>query len=579
MTLGGTAPDEERARERYQRELEAISRTPEFERATVMRRLLEFLVSETLAGRGDALKAYSVAVDGLGRDPDFDAQSDSYPRVQVGRLRKMLDAHYGRTAPADGVRLIIRTGGYRVGLLDDTAEGGNAQAAEVPTLAEDDLPPRRSVIAPVLSRGTVRRLLTGLVVLIAALAALIWLVLNWRDTHAPQRTTAQAPVLEIGALAASGGASAQALARATRVVLEDALYRPWLVRVRQGGNLSADVAELDRPAYRLTGNVDTTGLFGGAQITLTLADVRSGEQIWSRTIPAPAEGMTLPDALTPAIASLIGPFGAIATHQRGLVQPGGRPGYACLLDYDVYFRHRDPALRERVRACVTETVATEPMSASALAAASFLSLDPALDGGSPGALERASDYARRAVAANASSAEAQAADARVAFLSGQCTRGRMISDRAVQLNPYNAEIIGLMGFLLFQCDDPRAAGLLQRALGLDPDVPTFYAAAYILALIERGDTAQAVQMADTIRPPGLGMSGQYEVARVIATSAQGNTAAARRHWLKAAEISGAPPADTDRVLAYYFYSPSFRTKLIRYLVAHGVVARAPARTR
>src|SRR3546814_18756877 len=82
-----------------------------------MRRLLRFLIDQTLAGKGEQLKAYSVAVDGLGRDPDFDAQSDSYPRVQVGRLRRMLDAYYERYGLVNGERLVIPNGAYSVFLM------------------------------------------------------------------------------------------------------------------------------------------------------------------------------------------------------------------------------------------------------------------------------------------------------------------------------------------------------------------------------------------------------------------------------------------------------------------------------
>ena len=100
-------------------EVRAITATPEFRRAPVMTRLLDYLARETLAGRGEQLKAYAVAVDGLGRSPDFDAQGDSYPRVQVGRLRKMLSEYYARH-PRD-VRLAVPQGGYRV-----TLNGGAA---------------------------------------------------------------------------------------------------------------------------------------------------------------------------------------------------------------------------------------------------------------------------------------------------------------------------------------------------------------------------------------------------------------------------------------------------------------------
>src|SRR3546814_10707989 len=49
--------------------------------------------------------------------PEFDAQSDSYPRVQVGRLRRMLDAYYERYGVVNGELLVIPNGAYRVFLM------------------------------------------------------------------------------------------------------------------------------------------------------------------------------------------------------------------------------------------------------------------------------------------------------------------------------------------------------------------------------------------------------------------------------------------------------------------------------
>ena len=63
-----------------------------FRSSPVLARLLAFLSQETIAGRGHTLKSYTIAVKALGRPVDFDAQADSYPRVQIARLRKALEA-------------------------------------------------------------------------------------------------------------------------------------------------------------------------------------------------------------------------------------------------------------------------------------------------------------------------------------------------------------------------------------------------------------------------------------------------------------------------------------------------------
>lgn len=378
------------------------------------------------------------------------------------------------------------------------------------------------------------------------------------------------------------------LAAAGRTLLEDALHRSWLIRVRESDPTgSRDRPDVDMPIYRLVGRADTSGALGGRRIVLTLLDLQTGDQIWSDVIdlipqaradPAdPARpASTLTERMRPAIVALISPFGVIASHQRSLLQPIGEPGYACMLDYENYFRYRDPTARARVRDCVRETVAREPMDPVALAAAAFMNLDPSIGGGGADGLARAADYARRAVAANSKSAEAQVADARVAMMHGQCVRGRDLGLRGVALNPYNPELAGLVGYLLINCGDADGVPMLQRAVAEDPDVPAFYGAALILALVEQDKTEAALHVADTIRPPGAGMDGQYEVTQALAEAARGNIPAARARWAKASRVARRSSGEVNAVLSRYFYVESLRARMADYLRRTGVVGDAPA---
>jgi hypothetical protein len=99
-------------REEIRDELLRVFAAPQFERSPVMRRLLSFLVEKAVQGEGARLKAYTIAVDALGRPPNFDTQADSYPRVQVGRLRKLLDAFYAENGISGDIRFHIPKGGY-----------------------------------------------------------------------------------------------------------------------------------------------------------------------------------------------------------------------------------------------------------------------------------------------------------------------------------------------------------------------------------------------------------------------------------------------------------------------------------
>ncbi|NJL07147.1 MAG: hypothetical protein HC900_01995 [Methylacidiphilales bacterium] len=81
--------------------------------AVQLRRFLSFVVEESLAGRGDKLKAYTIATRALGRPNDFDPGKDPIVRVEATRLRAALTAYYadeGRDAP---LRFHMLPGSYR----------------------------------------------------------------------------------------------------------------------------------------------------------------------------------------------------------------------------------------------------------------------------------------------------------------------------------------------------------------------------------------------------------------------------------------------------------------------------------
>src|ERR687897_768251 len=74
-------------------QLDILLASPDFDVPARARRFLSYVVEETLAGRGDRIKAYSVGMEVFGRDQNFDAQSDPAVRIEAGRIRRAL-AHY-----------------------------------------------------------------------------------------------------------------------------------------------------------------------------------------------------------------------------------------------------------------------------------------------------------------------------------------------------------------------------------------------------------------------------------------------------------------------------------------------------
>jgi adenylate cyclase len=99
--------------EDIQAALEHILGCPEFQRSKRLHSLLGYLVTETLSGRGDRIKAMSIAIDLYGRNETFDSQTDTIVRVEAGRLRRLLSEYYHNSGQEDSVVITIPKGTYR----------------------------------------------------------------------------------------------------------------------------------------------------------------------------------------------------------------------------------------------------------------------------------------------------------------------------------------------------------------------------------------------------------------------------------------------------------------------------------
>ena len=93
-------------------QLERMLSSGVFIAAPSLSQFLRFVVEESLAGRSDQIKAYTIAVKAWGRERDFDPQSDPIVRIQAGRLRRALKDYYAAEGAQDPIRIETPKGGY-----------------------------------------------------------------------------------------------------------------------------------------------------------------------------------------------------------------------------------------------------------------------------------------------------------------------------------------------------------------------------------------------------------------------------------------------------------------------------------
>ena len=75
-------------------------------------RFLEYIVNETLAGRGDRLKGYNVAWEVFDRPETFDSNVDPIVRMEAARLRDRLREYYETDGQKDPIRIELPKGSY-----------------------------------------------------------------------------------------------------------------------------------------------------------------------------------------------------------------------------------------------------------------------------------------------------------------------------------------------------------------------------------------------------------------------------------------------------------------------------------
>jgi adenylate cyclase len=111
---------------KIQKQLQRILTSPEFQATDRQRDFLQFVITETIAGRDQEIKGYTVATQVFGRKDDFDQATDPIVSIQANRLRRSLERYYLVAGQQDPVRIDIPKGTYvptfceQIGIESDT---------------------------------------------------------------------------------------------------------------------------------------------------------------------------------------------------------------------------------------------------------------------------------------------------------------------------------------------------------------------------------------------------------------------------------------------------------------------------
>ncbi|WP_374594757.1 hypothetical protein [Sphingosinicella sp.] len=522
-------------RRKVDAELDAIEADPAFQRSPVMRRLLRFLVTETLAGRGETLKSYAIAVEALGREASFDPQTDSYPRVQVARLRKLLDAHYAHAVPVGDVQIRVPSGGYAVEFVGETPAPVALKIVKSKT-------------------GMMHYVVIGGAAIAVLLAAFFfWRAEEnvWRIRNFP--AIYLAPVTALDAVQAQRDAAVDLTAG-----LRDGLDRFTAIDVINEPSPAAD--------YRL----DTTlrAVPGGTRINVTLTQLDTGRVVWSRSgLREAVEGRVfdVDEVAATLSARLAQPAGVIHGEgdQRNI---DINTPYGCWLALRSYWRMMPPEDEPAVRSCTMTWAAENPKSAMAHGARSWFMAQDALKlkgKARDGLLAEAHQEARRAVDLQPNDPGAQYSLMRTALYLGLERQARAAADRVIFFNGNNPEFMSGVAMFKIMMGDADGEAVLRKALSLHANPPQWVQSGLFFAAVARDDGPAALVAAEDFQSPG-GPPLQHAMM-AMALARTGRMAEARGEWAQVVETDRQFSDDPVSIFDPLPLAPGVRERSVAWL--------------
>ncbi|MGE0022441.1 MAG: hypothetical protein AB7S70_02290 [Hyphomicrobium sp.] len=545
ITDGKTATD----REAVRAQLERILVSSAFAQSDRRQRFLTYVVEETLAGRGDRLKGYTIALEVFDRPKTFDAAVDPVVRIEAGRLRDKLREYYDSAGRRDPIVIELPKGTYTPTI---SAQRSFSEATPPPQVAAAE-PASHSAIAAGGAPSPAR----WQVVAAAGAAALVMLapLATWLTRTAPAPTPTdkaelalpKGPTIAVLPFANLSGDPKQdyfsdgltediltelARARGLRVLARNTTF--------QLKGKAEDVTRIGRELnarYVLEGSVRRTG--DRLRVTAQLIATDTGTHIWAERFDRElADVLLVQDEIVTEIAGKVaGGYGVIESSEA---KEAARKSPAEVEAYDLVLRARDIMRWDwtadnfrRSRETLNQAIALDPANAAARRELAWFAIIgwvfrfeekplPLLD-------IRAE--AAKAVQIDPADARGHMVAASAYFFARELDLFRHESEQALALAPYDAEIMAVLACMISSAGDhDRGVTLANRANALNADATigwyhtTIYTADYL-----KGDYEHALEIARQNIQDGA----FYAHLEIIPIYGQlGRTGEAREAWAK-----------------------------------------------
>ncbi len=505
-------------------QLRRILDSSNFDASERNRGFLEYIVEEKLSGRGDRIKAYSIATTVFGRDDSFDPQLDPIVRIEASRLRRSLERYYLTCGHDNPIKFTIPKGAY---IPEFERQGVQVEAQEEAAAATEPAP---QTLAPPPRRGK-----PGWRMAVAGLAVAVFLAVTagatlWFTGYGPFATEAELPSFDregpaIFVMPFAEDGKVEALQNFTHgltreVVVALTRFKDLFVfgpetsfSYGDGANLREVASDL-QVDYILTGGTTVHG--GRFAVDVQLVDAETGQYVWATR----AEGdlsvddiLAARDEVANRVAqSLAQPYGIIFTKQtqeREGKAPDSLSSYDCVLRFYLYWKSYKREFYPTVYRCLKMAIANDPEYAEAYAALSLIYSDAYRFGFTAANIEenpreKALTLAKRSIEIAPNLARGHHALMLAHWLNNDVELSFEAGRRGLAANPYDTELMAELG-MRYVYRDQREMGLplLREAFARNPGQPSGYRMPLFLHHYLEGRYEEAYHEARMIDAPNL----------------------------------------------------------------------------
>jgi TolB-like protein len=453
-------------------QVQKIFLCPAFAVSDILRRFLSYITDETLSGRSNTIKEYTIAVNVLNKPVSFKPQHDAIVRIHAGRLRRALNYYYKEEGQRDSIEISVPKGSY-VPVFSELQSKDkrlqNESAAFQPGQAYD------SVILVVVPFSTLETDISRQA---------------FTDSLGQQLSA------EFGKFSDFS-------------VISYYTTRQLSAKNREIGEL----ASLFGAQYVVTGNVQFES--NRLRVAVQLIDTHSGAQIWTEMYHRnynTANLFEVGDQIVSGLAGVLGDFNGIITQEVARGHAKNKAGntvstmLSCYHDFYIYF-HKESF--KKAFDAVRETIRQDSLNEIAWAFLGELSLlgflfnqktqeNPVIQG---------LRSARKALQINPSSQHGYLTLGMAHLFMNNKKAAMESLEQTVRLNPNAAGKTGLAGCLMICIGEyQRGNHLIRKSMELNKSYPLLFHLFTSLYYFKKKEFSKALQQCEIMGMPDLNLN-------------------------------------------------------------------------